>query len=483
MSKKIGGVVALAGLCALSLFLVNCGSSSSRPAGVLYVVTQGSNGVGNYVSTFAMDLSSGGLSLVNSNASTCPTAATGTNTNPCGLPVDILLDPKGATAFVLDQGAPPCPSCSPASDNPIAPAIYPYTVGSDGSLSAPGTAVNWTCSGTNVSNCSDTATAMVRDAAGQFLFVIDHGSSPTPGYPTPSPYPSCPHVPTGPYDVCPSISVFTMSSGTLTLAAGSPFYLSKIPSALSPITFTPSSGTAEELLFVTNKQDICSQNCIAPSPHNDNTVSVYSVSPSGALNELIPNSPYAVAAVNPISVLAVNTNPVGQNSGGLFVYVGNEDANGGHLYPFEVCTAVDNTNCTQQQVTQNLMFPLRTCADISCDVPPSTAGQSPIAMVVDPTNKFLYVTAWGSGQVYGFTINTGAGTLTALSPNPYLPTGTNPVSMALHPTVNNTGQFLFTSNQGSTNISGFTLSVTSGVMNALPSPTATLTPPSGMTAR
>ncbi|MGB9203402.1 MAG: hypothetical protein WCB94_05435, partial [Terriglobales bacterium] len=104
MSKKIGGVVALVGLCALSLFLVNCGSSSSRPAGVLYVVTQGSNGVGNYVSTFAMDLSSGGLSLVNSNASTCPTAATGTNTNPCGLPVDILLDPKGATAFVLDQG-------------------------------------------------------------------------------------------------------------------------------------------------------------------------------------------------------------------------------------------------------------------------------------------------------------------------------------------------------------------------------------------
>ena len=206
------------------------------------------------------------------------------------------------------------------------------------------------------------------------------------------------------------------------------------------------------------------------------------MSSSGGLTEQ-PNSPYAVAAVNPISVLAVNTNPVGQNSGGVFVYVGNEDANGGHLYPFEVCTAVDNTNCTQQQVTQNLMFPLRTCPDVSCDVPPSTAGQSPIAMVVDPTNKFLYVTAWGSGQVYGFTINTGAGTLTALSPNPYLPTGTNPVSMALHPTVNNTGQFLYTSNQGSTNISGFTLSVTSGVMNALPSPTATLTPPSGMTAR
>jgi hypothetical protein len=321
---------------------------------------------------------------------------------------------------------------------------------------------------------------MVLDAAGH-LFVIDYGSSPTPGYPTPTAAsPSCPHVPTGPYDVCPSISVFTMTSGTLTLAAGSPFYLSKIPSALSAIAFTPSGGTAQELLFVTNNQDICSQNCVAPSPHNDNTVSVYSVSSSGTLAEQ-PNSPYAVAAVNPISVLAVNTYPAGQNSGGLFVYVGNAVSSG--LYPFEVCTAVNNTNCTLAQVQDNLMFPLRTCPDISCDVPPSTAGQSPIAMVVDPTNKFLYAVAEGSSQVFGFTIDTGSGKLTALNPNPNLPTGSHPVSMAFHPTVNNTGQFLYTSNSGSTNISGFTLSTTSGVMNALPSPTTTTTTPSGMTAR
>jgi hypothetical protein len=480
MSKKIGGVVALVGLCALSLFLVSCGSSSSRPAGVLYVLTQGSNAVGNNVSTFAMDLNSGGLSLVNSNANTCPTAATSTNPDPCGLPVDILLNPTGAMAFVLDQGAPPCPTCSPVSNDPVAPAIYPYTVGSDGSLSGPGTAVTWTCSGINVSNCSDSATAMVRDAAGQFLFVIDHGSFPTPGYPTAnSPYPSCPHVPTAAFDVCPSISVFTMTSGTLTLAAGSPFYLSKIPTALSAITFTPSGGTAEELLFVTNNQDICSQNCIAPSPHNDNTVSVYAVSSSGTLTEQ-PNSPYAVAAVNPLSVLAVNTNPAGQNSGGLFVYVGNEDSSG-HVYPFEVCTVVDNAKCTQQQVTQNLMFPLRTCPEISCEVPPSSVGQKPVAMVVDPTNSFFYVASEDSSQVFGFRINAGAGTLTALSP-PNLPTGSHPVAMALHPTINNTGQFLYTSDSGSSNISGFTLSTTSGTMSSLP---AVVTPaaPSGMTAR
>src|SRR5271166_6715916 len=99
MSKKIGGVVALVGLGVLSLFLLNCGSSSSRPSGTLYVLTQGSNGVGNNVSSFAIDLNTGGLALVNSNASTCVRAG-----SSCGAPLDILLDPSGATAFVLDQG-------------------------------------------------------------------------------------------------------------------------------------------------------------------------------------------------------------------------------------------------------------------------------------------------------------------------------------------------------------------------------------------
>jgi hypothetical protein len=497
MSKKLSVSIGLVGLSALSLFLLNCGSSSSRPSGVLYVLTQGSNGVGSNVSTFAMDLNSGGLSLVNSNASTCPITATDTNPNPCGLPVDILLDPTGATAFVLDQGAPPCPTCSPASNYPIAPAIYPYTVGSDGSLSAPGTVVNWTCISQSVTPCTqtnaypDTAMAMVRDAAGQFLFVIDEGEYPPPK--------TCPLLGTGVMNStqatdfvgCPSISVFAMQSGALTFVSQSstyqsPFFLSKSPSALSAITY---GSPAQEFLFVTSNYDLCTVSCLplggvpGPSTPNDNAVSVYRVSSSGTLSEQ-PNSPYAVAAVNPISVVAVNTNPAGQpTAGGLFVYVGNEDSSGGHLYPFEVCTVVGHAGCTQQQVDQNLMFPLTTCPEISCEIPPTSAGKSPIAMMVDPRNKFLYVASQGSSQVFGFQINTGAGTLTGLSPNPNLPTGSQPVALALHPTVNNTGQFLYTSNSGSSNISGFALSTTSGAMSSLPAAVVTPATPSGMTAR
>jgi lactonase family protein with 7-bladed beta-propeller len=487
MSKKIVGVVALAGLCALSLFLLNCGTTSSRPSGLLYALTQGYNGegatgIGYNVSSFAMDFNNGNLSLINSNASTCP-AASSTNPFPCGLPLDILLDPTGTAAFVLNQGVPCLQQgtvCVSSSNNPVAPSIYPYTVNSDGSLSNPGTAVTWTANA-----YPDTAVAMVRDAAGQFLFVIDQGSYPSPGYPTPSPTnPSCPHAPTSQTDVCPSISVFAIQGTTLTLASGSPFYLSKIPTSLSPITFTPPGGAAQELLFVTNNFDICTSGCVLPPP-SDNTVSVYSVSSSGTLSEQ-PNSPYIVAAADPISVIAVNTNPAvqGENTGALFVYVGNQDANGGHLYPFQVCTVVNNTDCTQADVNNNLMVPVATCSQPSCNVAPSGVGQSPVEMLVDPTNSFLYVVSEGSNQVFAFRISPSVGTLTALSPANQ-PTGSAPVSMAMHPTVyvdgNYTGQFLYVSNSGSNNITGFTLSTTSGAMS---NPISVIAPagPSGIAA-
>ncbi len=504
MSKKLGRVVVLAGLCALSLLLLNCGSSSSRPSGMLYVLTQGSNGYGNNVSSFTIDYNTGNLSLVNSDASTCPTAASVTNPEPCGLPLDILLDPTGATAFVLNQGVPS------ATNPPVPPTIYPYTVNSDGSLSTQqGAAVYWTCISPTGAPCTtnnsypDTAVVMTRDAAGQFLFVIDDGANPSPT--------TCPLQGTGVTNStqatnfvgCPSISVFAMKPGSTTLkfvsqslTYQSPFFLSKLPTALSAITFTPSSpanAPAQELLFVTNNYDLCTVACGPTSTPtespNDNTVSVYSVSSSGVLTET-SDSPYVVAATSPSAVFAVNTNPAGQPAaGGVFVYVGDNDPNGSHLYPFQVCTEV-NAVCKSQDVTNNnqpvyLMTPLvQTCTQPPCNtVPPSSAGQNVVGMLVDPTNNFLYVASEDSSQVFGFQINAGAGTLKPLSTSAAnLPTGAQPVAMAMHPSVNNSGQFLFTSNSGADSVSVFTLSTTTGAMSSPFGPVSTPAPPSGMTA-
>jgi 6-phosphogluconolactonase (cycloisomerase 2 family) len=98
-------------------------------------------------------------------------------------------------------------------------------------------------------------------------------------------------------------------------------------------------------------------------------------------------------------------------------------------------------------------------------------------MVVDPTNNFLYVVNELSSNVYGFRIGTTAGTLTPLSPA-NLPTGSQPVAMAMH----SSGKFLYTSNSGSSNISGFTVSTTSGSMSSLPAVNSPAGP-SGMAAR
>jgi 6-phosphogluconolactonase (cycloisomerase 2 family) len=99
---------------------------------------------------------------------------------------------------------------------------------------------------------------------------------------------------------------------------------------------------------------------------------------------------------------------------------------------------------------------------------------------VDPTNNFLYVLSEGSNQVAGFKIATTGGTLAKLAP-PSEPTGSEPVSMSLYPSLNNSGQFLFVSNSLSDNITGFTLGTTDGSMG---NPITVIAPaaPSGLAA-
>ncbi len=507
MSKKIMGVVVLVGTCALSVLLLSCGSSSSRPTGVLYVETQGiteqgTPSVGFNVTSYAIDLNNGSLSAINDNATTCTIAATQANNAPCGAPLDIFLDPTGATAFVLNQGI-PCifnvqlNQCIPVSEgNPVAPSIANYTVNSDGSLSAPIAENYYNCVGSTLSGTCPppppppgprytTAVAMTSDAAGQFLFVIDEGIYPQPA--------ACPLVAAAASDNgdamnfagCPSISVFSVTPGkpTLTLVSQSstyqsPLYLSKIPTGLSTITFTPGSpanAAPEEVLFVTDNYDLCTVSCLpaggTAGPQQltyDNVLSVYVVSSTGVLTEQ-SNSPYNIPVTNPVSVFAVNTNQTEPNVGGIFAYVGN-GAQAGAVTPFQLCT-VQNTTCSQLDVAGTLLVPVVCPPQQSCSV---SAGENPVEMVVDPTNSFLYVlSSGGSAAVYGFSINVTAGTLTPL-PTPSEPTGAEPVGLALQPSIGNLGQYLYVSNSNSANITGLRLSTANGTMST---PTTIQTPP------
>ena len=332
-------------------------------------------------------------------------------------------------------------------------------VKSDGTLSAPGspTALSHPFSASDTQDDADLSLAMVRDATGQFLFVINEGTNPPPASCLSDP------LPTSNFDACPSISVFKISGTSLTLAGGSalhpgnPLHLSRIPNALSVVTV---SSPSEELLFVTSQKDLSAN-------QNDNTLSVYGVGSDGTLTEKV-GSPYATPTITPLSVLAVNTNPPGQgNGGGVFIYVGAAGNAAGAVDAFQVCTVVNGV-CNQTDLDNAKLLPVGTS--------PTSTGQEPVGIVVDPTNKFLYVVCKGSSQVFGFQINTTTGVLTAPANLPSQ--GSQPVALAMH----SSGKFLYVSNSNSNTIGGFNVSTTTGSMST---PTSVNSPvgPSGMAAR
>jgi hypothetical protein len=422
MLRKTGVVMALLGMCALSVLLLNCGSGSERPAGVLYVISQAEFNISSY----AMNLDSGALSFINSNATTCNTILSSPS-QTCGLAVSMLLDPTSNVAYLLNQGY------SPGS---ISPTIYSYTVNSDGSFSSP------TVAATLSTNPGETAIGMTEDNGGDLLFVITNA---------------------------PAIYVFTAKAGTPGLTQASVVSLTRMPTHISALTFTPQGGSTETLLFMSSNQDLTPL-------HNDNELSVYSADSSGTLTEQ-SFSPYTVPTVNPTVALAVNTQPPQQNTGGIFVYVGNQPGTigSGSVVAFQVCTVLGRGVCTlpQQVQAQQLILVSST---------PNSVGQNPMAMLVDPTNSFLYVLCNQSSQVYGFKIAGSVGTLSSLTPANQ-PTGAQPVAMAIHNNYNAMGEFIFTSNQVGSSITGFTVNQTTGAMSSAGTTIFLQGQPSGVAAR
>lgn len=69
---------------------------------------------------------------------------------------------------------------------------------------------------------------------------------------------------------------------------------------------------------------------------------------------------------------------------------------------------------------------------------PFSAGLGPAQIVVDPTNRFLYVTNQNSNDITGFSIDAGTGSLTLLPGSPFF-IGAEPVTLGVDPT----GRFLY----------------------------------------
>lgn len=443
MSKKILGLCALLLVLGLSLLLANCGSSSSRPSGLLYVLSQGDSTIGSY----AINLNNGQLSLINNKALTCPSGAT------CGLPLQILLDSMGASALVLNQGLfdPGTGNNPPTPPSGIVPSINGYTVNSDGSLalkgdltSQPAPPVSGACNQApqGIFTPCDLAIAMAMDSSGKFLFVITQGNQ------------ALNQLDPLLNNLQPQLYVFSIQAGSSSLTLASQKALTRVPTSIAAATVG-----SRLLLYITSNQDLL-------GGAMDNVVSEWSVDQAGTATELI-GSPYAVGT-DPRAVLAVQTAPVG-GSGQVFVYVANAGSSANNIDVFQVCTVLNGGSClTQDEVDNAKLVPVGN---------PVQAGLAPIAMTVDPTKNFLYVVNHGGASVSAFRINLATGALSPLNPAS-VSTGSGPMGIAMH----SSGKYLFVSNNSSSSVSGFSVDTTSGQLSNAINVTSSAQP-SGIVAK
>jgi 6-phosphogluconolactonase (cycloisomerase 2 family) len=366
--------------------------------------------------TFSLDLANGGMSQIN-NVNGPPTA---------GLPGPVILDPAGAYAYVIVyQNSELVPSAT---------GIEVFAIGSNGKLAA-GTTVSLN----NAGSVPVLPVALKMDSAGKFLFVAD--SAPA------------------------AVSVFAVSSGTLSEVAGSPFMLPVEPggntpsaSALAvtptvyPVQYSYCSGhtpPTTENLYVTDSSNYVLLNYSVDQTAGTLTLLPYSVTLPGIPTDQVPSG----VAVDPCN---------------RFVYVANAQTH--DVSAYTICSVV---NVPSQPPCPVADFSLQ-----SVGSPFPTSGDFPGPMTVDAYGKFLYVVNTGSNNLKGFAINASNGALTPFLGAP-IAAGVGPNSIAIR----SDDSWLFVADTGYPGtLSQFAITISSGTLNAI-SAVGTLDYPSGVAVK
>jgi 6-phosphogluconolactonase len=210
-----------------------------------------------------------------------------------------------------------------------------------------------------------------------------------------------------------TISLFKIDSSSGALTEVMP----RTPTGLNPAVLSMDSAGA--FLYASN--------------NSSNTISAYSIdSSSGVLTE-VAGSPVATSS-GPNSITVSPT--------GKFLFV--LDTN------LQLVTAYTISSGVLQAVGSS-----------------SSVGVAPFAFAIEPTEHFMYVANAGTntitnGTISQYSIDSTTGALTLL-PGSGSPTGTNPVAMLIHPT----GKYLYVVNSGTSNISQFSVDATTGVLTEL----------------
>ena len=102
------------------------------------------------------------------------------------------------------------------------------------------------------------------------------------------------------------------------------------------------------------------------------------------------------------------------------------------------------------------------------------AGAGPVAMIIDPSNQFVYVANNGDNNVSAYSLTLAQSYLTPISGSPFA-AGTAPAAVIAEPY----GQYLYIANSGDNTISAYSINALTGALTPL-GPFATVTGPGAM---
>jgi 6-phosphogluconolactonase len=180
----------------------------------------------------------------------------------------------------------------------------------------------------------------------------------------------------------------------------------------------------------------------------------------------------------PTAVVNSQISGMTMDSGGKFLFVGNQLANSVSVFSVganAALTSVGNFTVVDPvalTVTPNGSFLYvsdqldnvvygfsinSSTGALTPLLPPTIAvGSAPAGLATNPAGTFLYVTNSTSNNVYGFVINSD-GSLTAMTRSPFA-SGTGPVAAQVDPS----GQFLYVVDGGSNQVSSYRITAVNG---------------------
>jgi 6-phosphogluconolactonase len=298
--------------------------------------------------------------------------------------------------------------------------VSTITVNKDGSLTAqPTTPITSGVAATR-------PVAIAMDPGAHFLFVANEGiflNDPAQNIPG-------------------SISVFSIgSSGALTAVAGSPFVIQETS---PPLVTTPNQPQPESIA-VSNQG-----NFVYVADRNNGTVVGYSFDSTSGVLSPVPGQAF-VAGSSP--------NVVFSPPAGNFLYVANSGSN--DIFAFSINADGSLSAVTTSGSTTQFTIP---------------TGIGPIALISDPSAKYIFALANGGSQITGYSMNHVTGLLNTVA-NATVSTGANPVAFTIRSDGSKNGDFwIFTSNFGGNSVSTFKLTFADGTLNPLPQLTTPLAP-------